>query len=221
MDLKSLPQPIASLVQRGLASLGLYDGTYLGLPGHKTQAAYEEYLESLRSVQPVTTGGGLVESLVEIAVGEVGVREKGGNNKGPRVQEYQAATSIPGTGWPWCAAFICWCVREAVRVAGPVTWELPKTALAYGFSGWAKGQGLDLKYRPAAKDLEAGDIISFRNFSHVALVEKKPTGKFVHTIEGNTDAKGSRDGKTHGGVWRKRRAISGIRDRVRLQCITS
>lgn len=50
---------------------------------------------------------------LEVAVGEIGVRETG-INRGPRVASYQKAAGIfPGD--PWCMAFVVFCYDEAAR----------------------------------------------------------------------------------------------------------
>lgn len=56
------------------------------------------------------------DEVVKVALAEVGVTEVPlGSNSGPRVRQYQAATELAGTGWPWCAAFVEWCWK---RVGG-------------------------------------------------------------------------------------------------------
>ena len=42
-----------------------------------------------------------------------------GSNTGPFVVECQRATFLPGTGWPWCAAFVC---KVAADLAVPLSW---------------------------------------------------------------------------------------------------
>lgn len=56
------------------------------------------------------------DAVVKVALAEVGVTEVPmGSNTGPRVRQYQAATDLGGTGWPWCSAFVEWCWK---RVGG-------------------------------------------------------------------------------------------------------
>ena len=56
--------------------------------------------------------------LVGIAEAEIGTREQGGNNRGGRVVAYQKATWLEPDAWPWCAAFVCWRVKEWLGVPG-------------------------------------------------------------------------------------------------------
>jgi hypothetical protein len=203
-DLSTLTEREASLLQHGLKALGFYSGTTRGRPGPKTRAALKAYLVG---DQPST----IVGKLVELARKEVGVREKPRNsNRGKRVQEFQAATWLNGTGWPWCAAFICWLCREA----GMPDSARPKTASAYDFERWARKKTSPAKLiKPASKSrIQTGDIVVF-TFSHIGLAVDDQDGGIVRTIEGNTDAAGSREG---GGVYAKTRRVSQIRSIIRL-----
>ncbi len=126
------------------------------------------------------------EQALRLAVGEIGVKEHPpGSNSGTRVKEYQAATNLGGTGWPWCMAFVCWCYKQAGK---PLPYP---TASVGAFEVWAKKQG-KMVTRPLR-----GDLVCYRfdadNWpDHVGIVERvlalprfgKPW--FVRTIEGNT-----------------------------------
>ena len=154
--------------------------------------------------------------LVELAKKEVGVKEIGGTNCGPRVNQYKAATWLPADQpWPWCAAFIDWLVMRAMEDSGKeFTFQRPRTAGAWDLENWSMKQDGSTwtKLNPQAGDIAPGDIVIF-TFSHVGLAIETPAKGVVETIEGNTDGNGSRDG---GGVWRKFRKISQIRSRIRL-----
>lgn len=169
----------------------------------------------------------LRQKLVDIAKSQEGVREvPKDSNTGAMVREYQAATNLQGTGWPWCAAFVCWCVREwgkdpeVLSAMGMdreafARWR-PQTAAAYGFDAWARSKGLlviDENRQPGTATLHTGDIVTY-DFSHVGILETDTDGGSVlHTIEGNTDSAGSREG---GGVYRKIRPRSQARTIIRL-----
>jgi hypothetical protein len=54
------------------------------------------------------------DEVAAIALSQVGTMEVPvGSNTGPMVKQYQAATDLGGTGWPWCAAFVEWCWEKA------------------------------------------------------------------------------------------------------------
>ena len=159
--------------------------------------------------------------LTNIAYREVGTVEHA-TNSGKRVREYQAATSLKGTGWPWCAAFVCWCVREWAALppvaealrrqygGKDLTKWLPRTAAAFGFETWAEDHGA--KVLPRRAPLKCGDLMIF-SMSHIGIVTTDDDAQTIWTIEGNTGAAGGRDGD---GVWEKTRRRSEARSFIRL-----
>lgn len=156
----------------------------------------------------------LATKLVELAEKEVGVEEVNGTNCGKRVNEYKAATWLDSKkGWPWCAAFICWLVREAMK-GGKYTFKRPQTAGAWDLENWSLKQDDSTQTKkPHRNDIVAGDIVCLK-ISHVGLaVSGVDKNGYVMMIEGNTDKAGSREG---GGVWRKKRHISELRSRIRF-----
>jgi hypothetical protein len=162
----------------------------------------------------------LAAEIVRIAKAEVGIEEIDGTNCGPRVNQYKATTWLPADQpWPWCAAFVCWVIREAFKSAGADThtgtFSIPQTAGAWDFENWSMKQDLTTWTRkPHRGDIQPGDICVF-TFSHIGFAASAPDADgFVRTLEGNTDAAGSREG---GGVFAKRRHISKIRSRIRFR----
>lgn len=160
----------------------------------------------------------LAEKIVELASKEIGTEEIDGTNCGPRVNEYKAATWLPhDKPWPWCAAFVCWLVREALKATGikeTPTFKRPRTAGAWDLENWSRAQDKTTHTRkPHSGDIQPGDILTF-TFSHTGIAISAPDSNgYVMTIEGNTDAAGSREG---GGVFEKRRHVSKIRARIRF-----
>ena len=130
-------------------------------------------LAKMSTKNPIASGGSIAEKMVSLAREEIGVSEVDGSNCGPRVDEYKAATWLDADkGWPWCAAFICWLVREAIE-GEDVKFKRPKTAGAWDFENWAKQQstnGVELR-KPTNEDIKAGDIVVF-TFSHIGLAVK-------------------------------------------------
>ena len=166
-----------------------------------------------------------IKRLLEIATHEVGTHEVGGNNRGPRIVEYQSATWLKPAPWPWCAAFICWIIREWLKSPEVLAklslrnnkeaekWR-PQTAGAFDFERWAKEKGLMvLNKKSLAK---AGDLVVF-DFSHIGIVVKDQLSPdSIECIEGNTNGSGQRDSNAGDGVWRKRRAASLVRSFIRI-----
>ena len=162
----------------------------------------------------------LSEAIVQAAESKVGVRESGGANKGAALQPffdadaYDPNGSKPGDdGYAWCAAFVCWCCQ--VALAGrTVTFSRPTTPGAWDFERWCREQddSVVLK-KPAGKDIRRGDIVIL-TISHITIAAGPPDASgYFPTIEGNTNAAGSREGD---GVYKKRRHLSQIRSRIRF-----
>ena len=95
-------------------------------------------LSELSAKKDVMNGKDIPEKMVTLAREEIGVSEVDGTNCGPRVDVYKAATWLDADkGWPWCAAFICWLIREAIEEE-EVLFKRPRTAGAWDFENWAK-----------------------------------------------------------------------------------
>lgn len=162
----------------------------------------------------------LSEALVKVATDEIGVTEVAGSNCGPRVDQYKAATWMdnPKQGFAWCASFVCWCMREALVVAGvheTSTFKRPQTASAWDFINWSKKQDDSTATATTVRSnmIQTGDIVVYQ-FSHIGIAVSacKNNGDF-YAVEGNTDQAGSREG---GGVYKKLRNASQVRARIRL-----
>jgi GH24 family phage-related lysozyme (muramidase) len=170
----------------------------------------------------------LLGNLIAIAQHEVGVREVGGNNCGVRVRDYQRATDLRPLGaWPWCAAFMCWVIREWLhtypQVRRALGWKneeveamRPKTAGAFDYIEWARR--FDQEILPPNAPLEAGMIAVF-DFSHICFVKGASGGGNFQSIEGNTNGRGDRESTTGDGVWEKTRARSLVRKFIRWRFV--
>ena len=170
-----------------------------------------------------------LENLVKIALSQVGVKEVGGNNNGPQVRKYQAATNLKPASWPWCAALTSWVVREwlkdkenvewlGLKVMTPEKWR-PKTAAAFGYISWAKERPATTKVLSRKAKPQVGDFVIF-DFSHIGIVVKVGEKNF-QCVEGNTNGKGTRDSKSGDGVWLKTRSASLVRNFVRINPSTA
>ena len=157
----------------------------------------------------------LSDKLISLAKKEVGTEEVDGTNCGVRVNEYKSTTSLdPKESWPWCAAFICWLFKEAMK-DGKYTFLRPKTAGAWAFEKWCLEQdnSVILK-KPHNNNITAGDIVIFK-FSHIGIAISCPDENgYINTIEGNTDGEGSREG---GAVLQKKRKTSSIRSVIKIK----
>jgi len=141
---------------------------------------------------------------MEVARAELraGVMEVGGENLGPRVQVYQATVGIP-PGSPWCAAFVYFCVDQVCRDlklpnplvrTGKVTTMFARCPAHLKTLVPCRGA---IFFRIA--DDEADDTVDepgrAKGPGHCGFADQAifPERRII-TIEGNTNAKGSRNG---------------------------
>lgn len=159
------------------------------------------------------------DKIAKIALSQHWVRETS-KNRGEGIEKFWDATSYK-EGYknrePYCAAYVCWVVREAFEEAGikeSPGFRLPTTARAWGFEHWSLAQDdtTHTKKKPRG-DIERGDLVIF-TFSHIGIALGRPDkhGHF-HTIEANTDDGGSREGD---GVYEKIRSIELVKARIRF-----
>lgn len=150
-----------------------------------------------------------------IAEKELGVTEQPPNsNSGPRVREYQSSTNPGVTGFPWCASFVTWCLRQA-------GWKVTFSQMAY-VPAWiaAAHSGKYPLYVVTAKEAIAGDVVTYdwNNDSigdHIGFVTSSPdtAGNFT-AREGNTSAASNSNGGT---VANTTRNVSDVACFIRLK----
>jgi len=164
----------------------------------------------------------MTEILARIANKECGTRESG-NNGGRKVRGYQSATHLKPADWPWCAAFVCWAVREWLlmpatlawlKLPAPESWR-PVTARAFGFLHWARIRPTTALILDADMPLIAGDIVVYE-FSHCGIL-LRVCDDLLEVAEGNTCPAGSRDGD---GVYVRQRSRDLVRGVVRIKPLT-
>lgn len=148
---------------------------------YKTGKYYTRLQNALNSL----TGDELVD-IIAVAESQVGYHEgdslsdlDGLNTSG--TGNYTEYGYWYGLQDEWCAMFICWCAAQA----GIGTDTIARSASAGIAStyGLATGVGSFVTYSFSA--VREGDIISFNNGTHVALVVNK-TSTYIETVEGNT-----------------------------------
>ena len=166
----------------------------------------------------------MLKELTEIAQSQVGVKEVGGNNRGPKIRQYQSATNLAPAVWPWCAALVDWCVLQWLKNPSAVSWLnlqrtspeswRPKTASAFGLLKWARDRPHTVTILSESETPRQGDIVVF-DFSHCGIVTGSK-GKTIFTVEGNTNGRGERDSVSGDGVWAKIRPVSLVRNYLRI-----
>lgn len=121
----------------------------------------------------------LRQQIHEIAANEIGVRETGGDNKGPEISGYLAYVGL-GDGYEWCAAFASWCYGQAGLSTPRNAWS---PALFPKARRYTKVQLLKGDVRQA--DLFAIYSSQLKRIHHVGLV-KAVDGPMLVSVEGNS-----------------------------------
>lgn len=118
------------------------------------------------------------ELLIEEARKWIGVREIGGENRGPEVERFQKAVDGKAQGEPWCMAFVQFCLMEITR--GPI--EIPVSE--HCLTVWNRTPIRQRLFRPVP-----GSIMIWRfgdtTAGHVGIVTRSEDD-YVWTVEGNT-----------------------------------
>lgn len=147
---------------------------------------------------------------LEIALAQEGVSEEPKNsNSGPVVNQYLKAVGL-GKGFPWCMAFVYWCVGKAADML-----EVKNPLLKTG-GVMLQWNNTKLRKLPkTSKGIKPGDIFIMEfghGTGHTGFVEKI-VGNVVYTIEGNTNDDGSREGYE---VARRERPLSSFKGFIQL-----
>jgi peptidoglycan hydrolase-like protein with peptidoglycan-binding domain len=161
---------------------------------------------------PPPPSGRFASEVLRVAAAEVGVRERGGPNRGPRVDEYLRAVGLDPTrgAYAWCASFVYFCFGRAAIALG-LSNPCVKTAAC--MTHWRRARATariassDVSDNTAVIRPGAIFIIDHgKGQGHTGIVERA-TASAIHTIEGNTNAGGSREGD---GVYRRIRPSTAI-----------
>lgn len=138
--------------------------------------------------------------LITEAMKWVGIREHGGANKGNEVEMFQKAVDGKAQGEPWCLAFVQFVVGQVCKnydILNPLV-RTEHCQTLYNRT--------DKRY--LRKDPERGFIFILKSKTsssgHTGFCLNR--GSAFETVEGNTNASGSREGD---GVYVKTRVVAG------------
>lgn len=150
----------------------------------------------------------LQEKALDIAITQIGVEEAPGHkNTGKQVEQYLAAVGL-GPGFSWCMAFVYWCHMKAADAMG-VKILMAKTGGV--LDQWRQRKDKYRALTPAPGDVFIMDF--GKGTGHTGIVEKVEDD-VIHTVEGNTNSDGSRDGYE---VCRRIRSRAKIMGYLRFQ----
>jgi hypothetical protein len=137
---------------------------------------------------------------LDVALGELGVKEDPpGSNRGPRVDEYiRSGGGDPTKKLAWCVYFIRWCHRQCGIF-------LPKTASVKNLWTMAEDYRID--------EPEQGCVFIHLNpdgTGHTGFVYEVLGDGSIRSVDGNSDANGSRTGGSVCWVTRPRIYFKGF-----------
>jgi hypothetical protein len=185
-------------------------GTLAAINAAKAPKADPSDCGSLGSKTQITK---VALALVSTATAEAdkGVRETG-KNAGVDVEKYLKCVALV-KGNPWCAAFVSWCVMTSRGAAKPPKWCSGSAVSLFQMARAQKAVCVTPADADFKTKVKAGWIWSRAKDATAAAAARKGvwcqghTGIVVkvddvgfHTVEGNTNAAGSREGD---GVYRK------------------
>ncbi len=184
-------------------------GNPLEVDGHVGSLTWATLFGTESIVTTDTAPNNLLTETLKVAVKQLGVMEDPpGSNKGPVVDQYLASVGLP-SGLFWCAAFVYWGFDKASTTLGK---KNPLFKTGHVMTHWNKTTGKKITTDEAVNKpslIKPGHIFIMNTggaAGHTGIVEKVEGG-FIHTIEGNSNNAGSRNGI---GVFRLQRKIGKI-----------
>lgn len=142
------------------------------------------------------------EAILQIGTEEIPRGSNWGLDKTKGVPMYLHSVGIDFPA-SWCMAFVYWCVTKA----------MPVNPLIHTGGVLRQWNEINPKYKYTLP--KAGDIFIMdhgHGLGHTGFVESVE-GTFIHTIEGNTNDTGSREGYE---VCRRMRSINACKGYIRL-----
>jgi hypothetical protein len=134
---------------------------------------------------------------LEIAISQLGQQEQPkGSNKGPMVDQYLKSVGLQ-PGLSWCMAFAYWCYEQAAQAlqvknplvqTGGVLAQWRQQPPEHKISVYNAGMVPSLVPPGSIFIMDFG-----KGMGHTGIVESFD-GHIVHTVEGNSNVDGSREG---------------------------
>jgi hypothetical protein len=226
---------IVKAIQEKLAQSGYGSFAGAGVFGPKTTAAIKQFQSTHRDQlgNPLEADGkigsitwailfglkqvpiqktaekGISSVAVNIAKTQVGIMESPpGSNRGPEVNKYLLCAGCPPGNF-WCASFVYWCFNEAAK---KLKRDNPACKTAGCLYHWNNTSGNKILTKQAINNpslLKPGQIFIMdhgKGMGHTGIIEKVEGG-FIHTIEGNSNTTGNRNGI---GVFQLSRKIGSV-----------
>lgn len=152
------------------------------------------------------------ECIIRTATAEIGTTEKGGNNRGLKIDQYRSVVlskNIKGYSDPWCGYFAAY-IYKVCNISTSVKYS-PRARDWFQDSKkivWRR----NFQYSVIKRKPQKGDVIGyvFRSgtIGHIEILDEWHED-FFYSIGGNTSTAKNvyRDGNKSDGVWRKKRPV--------------
>lgn len=121
--------------------------------------------------------------LLSIVRNQIGVGENPMGSNNVKYNTWYYGKSVKGSAYPWCMAFVCWCMNEAGMMG-----QITKTASCGQQASYAQKTG---RWHWSTKGIQAGDIVIYSLSSahdHTGFVTAVYSST-IDAIEGNTGDK--------------------------------
>jgi len=137
--------------------------------------------------------------ITETYTSQIGVREATGRNDGKQVELYLKSVGL-GKGYAWCAAFVKWTFDHC-----GIKTSINAMALSADRPGYyVYFKGIRIK-EPMPGDVFTLYYPKLKRIGHTGFFDKQINSKIYRSVEGNTNAAGSREGD---GVYIKYRSYN-------------
>jgi hypothetical protein len=176
----------------------------LPVTGVADAATFDRLVAPMKAAQAPLPPAGRSLGALEVAYAEQHLRqhprEVGGQNRGPWVRLYLDGNE--GTAWAWCAGFATYCMRQAAATLNVPERSLPlPRTYSCDTLGEAARRHQRLLVEPSTREqrsrIQPGSLFLRRNstsdWNHTGIIVSA-TDTELHTIEGNTNDDGSREG---------------------------
>lgn len=133
----------------------------------------------------------LSDKALQIAISQLGKEENPrGSNWGKTGDPVPAYLASVGINFPasWCMAFMYWCYEQAAEQLGLIN---PMSKTGGVLTAWGNRPRSQVKL-PAVGDVFIMDL--GHGLGHTGMIESIAPDGTLHTIEGNTNDTGSREG---------------------------
>jgi uncharacterized protein (TIGR02594 family) len=155
-----------------------------GIAGPKTQAAISAKLSG-KPIQPPPPSPALSPiansraAWFDIAIKEIGIKEKSGSAANPRILEYFKSTTLKTTSdeTPWCAAFVNWCLTQT-GITGT------RSAAAASWINWGTSKGAQAGAITVIHNSRMANTSLSRSGNHVGFLVEETSTHYV-LIGGN------------------------------------